>query len=675
MMFLDHKIRLKVTAALTGAAMGLAGAAFAAGIFVTPAKLFASGAAVEPPTDTTAPMVTSIVRAGASPTNASSVQFTVTFSEDVTGVDGTDFVVTPGGLVTGASLSSVSADSGSTRTVTVSTGTGSGTIRLDVTDDDSIVDTAGNQLGGPGISNGDFNTGDVFTIDKAAPTVSSITAPGANPTNAASVDFTVTFSEAVTNVGTTDFTLNLSGVTGAGVTSVSADSGSTRTVTVSTGTGSGTIRLDLTDDDSIVDAATNPLGGAGAGNGNFTGGQTYTIDKTAPTVSSIARAGSSPTNAVSVDFTVTFSEAVTDVDTTDFALNASGVTGASVSNVSGGPGSARTVTVSTGTGSGTIGLDLTDDDSILDAATNPLGGTGVGNGNFTGESYSIDKTPPTATITFPVSGGVYNTAGFNAGCSTPGGDFCGTAADDVSMSGVAVSVRQGTGNYWNGTAFASSTEVLLAAVGLPSWTFSFTGSNFAADGSYTLRAEPTDMAGNKGTVSTTFTIDNTPPAGTDVQTANKPGGVAGKAEQVDTITFAFSELVIPSSFVSGWDGSTRNVVVRFMNGTGQSNDSLQVYDATNTTLLPLGTVDLGGKDYSTEKGQTILTFGATGTASTMVISGTQIVVTLGTASSANVGTATNGTMIWTPAAGPTDRAGNPMSTAAVTETGAADGEF
>src|SRR5207249_6905258 len=33
-----------------------------------------------------------------------------------------------------------------------------------------------------------------------------------------------------------------------------------------------------------------------------------------------------------------------------------------------------------------------------DAATNKLGGTGTGNGNFTGAVYTIDKTSPTVTI-------------------------------------------------------------------------------------------------------------------------------------------------------------------------------------------------------------------------------------------------------------------------------------
>ena len=66
----------------------------------------------------------------------------------------------------------------------------------------------------------------------------------------------------------------------------------------------------MTDNDSIVDAASNPLGGVGAGNGDFTTGAAYTIDKTAPTVAMTSLA-SDPTNASPIAVSVTFSESVT----------------------------------------------------------------------------------------------------------------------------------------------------------------------------------------------------------------------------------------------------------------------------------------------------------------------------------------------------------------------------
>jgi hypothetical protein len=338
--------------------------------------------------DRTFPTVSSITAAGPNPSNAGSVAFTVVFSEPVTGVDASDFALTTTG-VNNPSIGPV-IGGGTTWTVTVNTGTGDGSIRLDLADNDSIIDAATNTLGGTGNGNGDFTTGAVYTIDKTAPTVTSIVRADANPTNLTQVAFTITFSESVTGVGTSDFTL--AGLGSASIFSVSADTGNTRTVIVNTGSGDGTIRLDLVDNDSIVDAAGNKLGGTGLVNGDFTG-ETYDIDKTVPVVQSITRVSASPTNASPVAFTVVFSEAVTNLGQSDFALAVNGVSGASITNVGGG-GTTWTVTVNTGTGDGSIGLNLVDDDSITDAAGNKLGGTGLVNGDFTGEVYSIDKTAP-----------------------------------------------------------------------------------------------------------------------------------------------------------------------------------------------------------------------------------------------------------------------------------------
>jgi hypothetical protein len=121
--------------------------------------------------------------------------------------------------------------------------------------------------------------GAVFGVGTTAPSVVSSLRADPNPTTAASVHFTVTFSEAVTGVDTADFTLTATGVTGASVTSVSS-SLTIYTVNVNTGTGSGTLRLNVMDNDSIIDGSSNPLGGTGAGNGNYTSGETYDVRPT-----------------------------------------------------------------------------------------------------------------------------------------------------------------------------------------------------------------------------------------------------------------------------------------------------------------------------------------------------------------------------------------------------------
>jgi Tol biopolymer transport system component len=120
-----------------------------------------------------------------------------------------------------------------------------------------------------------------------------------------------------------------------------------------------------------------------------------------PSVHRILRADPDPSSASSVRFTVAFSEPVSGVDASDFALTTSGMSGAAVSSVTG-SGDTYTVTVNTGTGSGTIRLDVVDDDSIRDANNNPLGGSGPGNGFFiVGQVYTI--TGPSIFADVPAS--------------------------------------------------------------------------------------------------------------------------------------------------------------------------------------------------------------------------------------------------------------------------------
>lgn len=329
---------------------------------------------------------------------SSSVSFIAIFSEPVSGVTTDDFSLEMLEGITGASITGVSG-SGVQYFVTVNTGTGDGRLRLNVVDNDSIMDAALNPLGGAGMDNGNF-TGKKYMIDKNFPTVTNIVRADPNPATAETARFTVTFSEVVYPVLPDDFILSTTGsISGATITAVDPIAESaTHTVTVNTGTGDGTLRLDLIDDDSILDNFTStPLGGIGAGNGSFTTGETYSIDKNAPIMFSSLRLDANPTTAANVRFIVTFSEAVTGVDGNDFALTTTNISGASIAGVEiGVSGFTFIVTVSTGSGSGTLRLDLIDNDSIVDDVNHPLGGVGAGNGSFiTGEAYSINKLSPT----------------------------------------------------------------------------------------------------------------------------------------------------------------------------------------------------------------------------------------------------------------------------------------
>ena len=541
------------------------------------------------PPDLTPPTVTSIVRAGASPTNAASVDFTVTFSESVTNVDTADFTLTTTG-VTGASISSVSAGPSATYTVSVNTGSGSGTIRLDLTAGATIDDLAGNDFVGP------YTGGQTYTIDKGAPSIVSIVRADPSPTNAASVDFIVTFDEVVTDVTPvdSDFVLTATGLTGASITGFTASPSATYTVTVDTGTGSGTIRLDLDAGASIFDLAGNAFVGP------YTGGETYTIDKGAPSVVSVVRADPSPTNAASVAFTVTFDESVTNVGTADFALTTTGVAGASVTGVSAGPSATFTVTVNTGSGSGTIRLDLTAGAAIQDLAGNAFVGPYTG-----GETYTIDKGAPSIVSVLRADPSPTNAASV---------DFTVTFDESVTNVGTADFILTTTG-----VAGASITSVSAG----PSATYTVavnTGS-----GSGTIRLDLTagatiqDSVGNAFvgpyTGGETYTIDKGGPSIVSVLRADPSPTNAASVEftvtfdesvtSVDSGDFALTTTGVAGASitnVTAGPSATYTVTV----GTGTGDGTIRLDLTAGATIQDLAANAFvgpytGGETYTIDK--------------------------------------------------------------------------
>ncbi len=93
------------------------------------------------------------------------------------------------------------------------------------------------------------------------PVVQSITrmTPAGPVTNAGSVIYMVTFSQAVTGVNVGDFDVTLTGTATGALTNVTPLSGSVYAVTVSGLSGAGTLALDLVDNGSIFNLAGNPL--------------------------------------------------------------------------------------------------------------------------------------------------------------------------------------------------------------------------------------------------------------------------------------------------------------------------------------------------------------------------------------------------------------------------------
>ena len=200
----------------------------------------------------------------------------------------------------------------------------------------------------------------------------------------------------------------------------------------------------------------------------------------------------------------------------------------------------------------------------------------------------------------------------------------GVLADDTDPDGDTLTAQL-VDNPGNGTVILN-----------PDGSFTYTpNASFDGTDSFTYRAFDGTTTGNIATVTIT---DNIAPTAVDVQ-AGTAGSAPSRLDQGDTITFTFSEPIDPSSIVAGWDGTgSTNVVVRLTDNGPLDDDRLEVYNATNSSRLSLGVVDMGRGDYVRATiGFGSVYYGATGTPSTMTISGNTVTVVLGTYSQ-NLGT-------------------------------------
>ena len=256
-------------------------------------------------------------------------------------------------------------------------------------------------------------------------------------------------------------------------------------------------------------------------------------------------------------------------------------------------------------------------------------------------------------------------------------------ADVTDTGNPASGVAVVTADVSNVTTALTTVPMVAGSYTAGGVSYNYRSPPLVADAILSEGAKPfsitaVDSDTNSGTRSDlSVDVDNTAPTGSDVQSANA-GATAGRPEATDTITLTYSEPIDPDSVLSGWDGSATSVAVRLTNGLLTVSDTLQVYEPSDTTPLPLGVTDLGRNDYvNGVLGGEILRFGATGTPSTMTRSGNSITLALGTASGSGTALTAvgNGTMSWPPSALATDRAGNVASIAAASESGGADKEF
>ncbi|WP_373536294.1 DUF4347 domain-containing protein [Microcoleus sp.] len=319
-----------------------------------------------------------------------------------------------------------------------------------------------------------------LVIDTTPPTVTINQASSQvnDPTSNSLINYTVAFSEPVTGFDATDITF--AGVAGATATVTGDLTGQNYNVAVTGFTQPGTLTA------TIAANAANDL----AGNGNTVSTSTdnsVTFNPVTPYVTAINKLDPDPTAATTVNYQVTFNEAVTGVDAADFTLVTNGVTGATIGAITG-SGTTYNVPVNTGTLDGTVQLDLVDNNSILNALNAPLGGAALNDGNFKGQVYTVGKnsdpvvavaindqsatidtgftfTIPTGTFTDPNNDPLTYTATLEGGTPLPTwltfdaatGIFSGTPAT-ANIGNLKVNVAAS-----DGQAFTTNTFLLTVS--------------------------------------------------------------------------------------------------------------------------------------------------------------------------------------------------------------------
>ncbi|SKA11026.1 FG-GAP-like repeat-containing protein [Sediminibacterium ginsengisoli] len=268
---------------------------------------------------------------------------------------------------------------------------------------------------------------------------------------------------------------------------------------------------------AVLEFNDNGYNGASVFNSNAATGNPVTLIMPA-TLNTISRVSDENTNAAVVDFDLVFNKQITGLTAANLGVITTGtVSGASVGTISPtGASDVYRVSVNTGTGNGTIALQLADTTGINLPLTNAL--------PFTGEYYTIDKDAPVLTNTSISSNNAVNSAYATLGnvitlqVAKPADAVSATAL----INGIAVTPTLSGGMY-------------LAAL---------TVSSAMPDGIVNFSMTVRDAAGNTATTNavttgTPVTIDQTDPGLTGIVISSNNSNTAA-AKPGDRITVQFT---------------------------------------------------------------------------------------------------------------------------------------
>ncbi|MDH4262981.1 MAG: Ig-like domain-containing protein, partial [Spirochaetia bacterium] len=329
-------------------------------------------------------------------TVASNNTVTVTFNEEVfTNILGgaivaSDFAITNfaanGGNATAISIASMTHTPGTTTaTFTLNiTGTPSGVETFKISNSNAVYDLAANSMA----ANSQF-TPTLTLKDKLAPTLNPVTIASNNAAPAwATVGDTVTISFTSSEaIGTPLVDIGGAGTASSTVTNVSGNNWTASRMMVS-GDTEGVVSFTINFNDLAGNAGNQVIA--------KTSGSSVIFDKTKPTVAIGAPSLSRVNSTGSVTYGITYTGGTTfNLTPGTVTLNTTGGATCSI-GVTNGATSTPTVTLSSCTGDGTVGI------SLASASSDAAGNTDIGAGPSA--TFSVDNTAPTVAITYNQSG-------------------------------------------------------------------------------------------------------------------------------------------------------------------------------------------------------------------------------------------------------------------------------
>lgn len=487
--------------------------------------------------DLSAPQVVSFLRAGGAPavTNADTLTWRITFSEEITGLTANDFTLTP--AIATLSLSGQGADWAE---VTASGGglaSHDGTLGIALRSGAGLTDLAGNGVTGPA-------TGESYELDNTAPTLVSTSLTTGPVRQGDLVRATLRFSEnllapPVLRLGGVAMSVSGSGSQFTGELTIGASAPNAGSAALS------------------IEAVSDLLGQSA---NLFSNLPSIEIDRSAP----VANFGSMPTEVTGpFDLALGFTESVTGLEVADFELTNLQLTSLS------GAGQSYTLSLAPIT-SGPVAVALRGG-GVQDAAgnANPAGASASSSADLTGPSVTLSGVASfpgqsySVTVAFatPVTG--LEISDFDVGAAQVSA-LSGSGADytlTVTPSDYAhnVSLRQGAAVDQAGRASLTSNTLANTPDGSqPSASFTAPAQALAPDQSHSIDlsfSEAVEGLGLDDFTITNGTLDGVSGAGTSWSVAFTPDGagdlvltllagaardVSGEASQTASLTVSMT---------------------------------------------------------------------------------------------------------------------------------------